>query len=274
MTGPGRLAAFGRAQRWRADALAVSVLLLLTALVSWNNVWRIDRWVARVDIITFYLPWYAHLGEALRHLQVPGWNSFLFSGTPFAGDPQSGWAYLPAMIAFTFFSPIPAMKVFAIMHLAIGGLSTYGLARVLGMGATPALVAGTAFAFGPFLAHNTSCCTIMAQIAPWVPLAFLGVELSLRARTWTGRGLAWWLTGFAISQMLAGWIGQGAYNGLLAVVSYLAYRTLIAPPVMPNAERSFAALPERSEGPLSAARSGVAGPGPSFDWKNRLRRAA
>ncbi|HEY7036060.1 MAG TPA: YfhO family protein, partial [Thermomicrobiales bacterium] len=217
----------------------------------------IDRWVARVDVITFYLPWYAHLGEALRHLDVPGWNPFVFSGTPFAGDPQSGWAYLPAMFAFTLFSPIPAMKVFAIIHLLVGGLSTYALARVLGMGTTPALVAGTAFAFGPFLTHNTTCCTIMSQIAPWVPLAFLGVELSLRAQTWTGRGLAWWLTGLAISQMLAGWIGQGAYNGVLAVGSYLAYRTLIDGPHPPapspdrgrgGARRVVSPLPRKGEG--------------------------
>ncbi|HEY7033087.1 MAG TPA: hypothetical protein VH482_17200, partial [Thermomicrobiales bacterium] len=87
MASPGRLVASARTRRWWADALAVSVLLLLTALVAWNNVWRIDRWVARVDVITFYLPWYAHLGEALRHFDVPGWNPFLFSGTPFAGDP-------------------------------------------------------------------------------------------------------------------------------------------------------------------------------------------
>lgn len=224
---------FGEVQsalRRHADVLGISTILLLIALVSWNNVWRIDRWVVRVDVITFYLPWYAHLGEALRNFDVPGWNPHVFSGTPFAGDPQSGWAYLPAMISFTLFSPIPAMKVFAITHLVVGALSTYGLARVLGMGALPAVVAGMAFAFGPFMTHNTTCCTILSQIAPWIPLAMLGIELGLRASTWTGRGLAWWLTGLAVSQMLAGWIGQGAYNGLLATGSYLAFRTLIAPP--------------------------------------------
>ncbi|MEA2524321.1 MAG: hypothetical protein QOF73_1548 [Thermomicrobiales bacterium] len=223
-------------RHWR-DVLGIAVIVALTALVSWNNVWRIDRWVARVDIITFYLPWYAHLGEALRNFDIPGWNPHVFSGTPFAGDPQSGWAYLPAMISFTLLPPIPAMKVFAIMHLVIGGLSTYGLARVLGMGVLPALVAGAAFEFGPFMTHNTSCCTILAQIAPWIPLAMLGIELGLRARTWVGRGLAWWLTGLAISQMLAGWIGQGAYNGLIAVGSYLAYRTLVSPPAEMQAWR-------------------------------------
>jgi hypothetical protein len=221
----------GRAACRHADLLGIATILLLIALVSWNNVWRIDRWVVRVDVITFYLPWYAHLGEALRGFDIPGWNPHVFSGTPFAGDPQSGWAYLPAMLSFTLLPPIPAMKVFAIMHLTIGGLSTYGLARVLGMGVLPSLVAAVAFAFGPFMTHNTTCCTILSQIAPWIPLAMLGIELGLRARTWIGRGLAWWLGGLAISQMLAGWIGQGAYNGLLAVGTYLAYRTLISPPV-------------------------------------------
>jgi hypothetical protein len=227
----GRVVEAGRAARCHPDLLATSTILLLIALVSWNNVWRLDRWVVRVDIITFYLPWYAHLGEALRNFDVPGWNPHVFSGTPFAGDPQSGWSYLPAMISFTLFSPIPAMKVFAIMHLVVGGLSTYGLARLLGMGAMAALVAGVAFAFGPFMTHNTSCCTIMSQIAPWIPLAMFGIERGLRAATWLGRGLAWWVTGLAISQMLAGWIGQGAYNGMLAVGSYLAFRTLVSPPV-------------------------------------------
>jgi hypothetical protein len=36
------------------------------------------------------------------------------------------------------------------------------------------------------------------------------------------------VTGFAISQMLAGWPGQGAYNALLLIGSYLAFRILIA----------------------------------------------
>src|SRR5215217_2468196 len=131
MTRRVRFGAMQSAMRRHADLLGISTILLLIALVSWNNVWRIDRWVVRVDVITFYLPWYAHLGEALRNFDVPGWNPHVFSGTPFAGDPQSGWSYLPAMISFTLFSPIPAMKVFAIMHLVIGGLSTYGLARLL-----------------------------------------------------------------------------------------------------------------------------------------------
>ncbi len=217
----------------RADGAAIAALLALTAFVSWDLV-RVANWVSRVDLLTFYLPWYAHLGERLRALDIPGWNPYVFSGTPFAGDPQSGWAYLPAMICFTLLPAIPAMKAYAVLHLVLGGVITYALARVLGMPVLPSLLAAAAFEFGPYVVHNSRCCTIMAQIAPWIPLAMLGIELGLRAQTWTGRGLSWWLAGLAISQMMAGWIGQGAYNGLLVVASYVGYRTLIQSPTGPR----------------------------------------
>src|SRR5215217_6623227 len=135
MTRRVRFGAMQSAMRRHADLLGISTLLLLIALVSWNNVWRIDRWVVRVDVITFYLPWYAHLGEALRAFDVPGWNPHIFSGTPFAADPQSGWMYLPAMISFPFFSPGDAYKVMTAIQLLVAGFGTYAFARVLGLAA-------------------------------------------------------------------------------------------------------------------------------------------
>ena len=48
----------------------------------------------RLDILTFYIPWYEYLGEHIRKLDIPGWLPFTMSGAPFAGDPQSGWGYL------------------------------------------------------------------------------------------------------------------------------------------------------------------------------------
>jgi hypothetical protein len=61
-------------------------------------------------------------------------------------------------------------------------------------------------------------------------LAFLGIELAFRAQGWVSRAAAISLTGVALRQMLATWIGQGAYYGLLIVGSFLFYRTVISPP--------------------------------------------
>jgi hypothetical protein len=97
------------------------------------------------------------------------------------------------------------------------------------MNVAGAAVAGAAYEFGA-LGEHTNCCLVFAAVETWIPVAFLGIELATRARTWFSR-VAWWtVAGFAISQMLGVWLGQGAYYGLLAIGAYTAYRTLIWPP--------------------------------------------
>ncbi|MGI8477625.1 MAG: hypothetical protein ACR2OO_14825, partial [Thermomicrobiales bacterium] len=212
----------------RPDAFATGGLLLLTALVAWQRLWLWNG-LAYLDVAAFYLPWYAFMGEHLRALDVPGWNPHQFGGAPFAGDPQSGWTYLPAMAFFTFLKPVLAYKLFLAFHLLLAGVSAFVLARLLGMRPVGALAAALAYEFGPLTSH-LSCCLIHVQLAVWIPPALIGVELAARATTWTGRSAAWTLTAVAVSQMLAGWIGQGAYNGMLVVGSYLLYRFLASPP--------------------------------------------
>ncbi len=218
-----------RRSRIRLDALGVAVLAVLITIVAWNRL-SVDPWMARVDVLTFFMPWYAFMGDRLRAFDVPGWNPHLFSGAPFAGDPESGWMYLPAMLFFPFLAAVSAFKAMVAFQLAVAGLSTYAFARVLGMGVVASLVAATVFAFGPFLHHNTYCCTIRVQLATWIPLALLGIELALRAARWQDRVAPWFLTGLALTQMFSGWLGQGLVNGLLLVASYLGYRALLSSP--------------------------------------------
>ncbi|MGH2561073.1 MAG: hypothetical protein ACRDJH_18560, partial [Thermomicrobiales bacterium] len=218
----------GRAARLLPDAAGVALLLGLTAGVAWDR-FRDDRQLSWTDIPAFFLPWFAHLGERLRDGDIPGWNPHLFAGAPFAGDPESGWMYLPAMVFFTLLAPVVAFKALVVFHLVLAGLATYALARVLGLGVWGSVLAGAAFEFGTFVKY-TACCTAYTEVAAWIPLAFIGVELAARAQRWFPRIAGWGIAGCAISQMLAGWLGQGAYYGLLAVAAYLGYRALLAPP--------------------------------------------
>ncbi len=190
-----------------------------------------DGWMTRVDLLTQFIPWSTFLGEQLREFNVPGWDPFLFSGRPFAGDPQSGWMYLPTMISFVLFSPLTAWKSFIVIQMAAGAFGTYALIRVLGMGPLAAVGGATAFACGPFLHFNTYCCTVYGEATTWTPIALLGVELTLRGKSWPGRGCGVVVTGIAISQFLSGYVGQGTYYAALLTGSYIAYRTLIDPPI-------------------------------------------
>ncbi len=214
---------------WRPDAIAIGVLLLLTALMMWHR-WVFDNWLARHDLLTFFLPWFGALGDRLRDLDIPALNPYIFSGAPFAGDPESGWMYLPAMLVFPFFEVTVAYKLMILLLLVLAGTSTYVLARLLGYNVLAALVSAVAFEFGPFLFGQTDCCTVGTMTAAFLPLAFIGVELGIRARTWPGRLAAWVVGGLAISQMFAAWLGQGVINALLLVAAWTVFRTLITPP--------------------------------------------
>jgi len=206
----------------RSDFITIVALLILTGVVSWHRLW-LQNGLAHLDISTFYLPWYAFMGEHLRNFDIPGWNPATFSGTAFAGDPQSGWMYLPAMLFFTLFDSVRAYEFYLIFHLALAGIATYAYARIIGLRPIAAITAAIAYEFGPFVNH-ISCCLIHVQLAVWIPVALLGVELTMRSASWTARAAAWTLTGFAVSQMVAGWVGQGVYNGLLVVSAYIAFR--------------------------------------------------
>jgi hypothetical protein len=181
------------------------------------------------DSATQFYPWYDYLGERLRSGEIPGWNPYQFGGAPFAGDPQSGWMYLPAMLFFTAL-PLPqAVPAFLVFHVALAGIATYLLARRLEMGATGALAAAVAYQLsGPVLGRSV-CCPAALEVATWAPVALLGAEIAIRASHHRQRLIGWAMAGLAVSQALAAWLGQGSYYLLLALGAFICFRTLLAP---------------------------------------------
>ena len=187
------------------------------------------------DAATQFYPWYGYLGQQLRAFEIPGWNPFQFAGAPFAADPQSGWTYVPAMVLFGLFPLHLAVPALLWLHLALAGYGTYLLARALRMPVAAAVVAATAYQLtGPVLGRS-ACCPAATEIAVWTPWVMAGAELAIRAGERRHRFGGWVLAGFALSQALATWLGQGSYYVLLALAGYIGYRTLITPPGRPGA---------------------------------------
>ncbi|MBA2247617.1 MAG: hypothetical protein H0W23_05775, partial [Chloroflexia bacterium] len=108
----------------RADGIALGILFALTAIIMAHR-WVFDDWVSRHDLLAFFIPWYGYLGDRLAAGDIPGWNPALFGGSPFAGDPESGWMYLPAMLLFPFLSVVTAYKFLILAQLLIAGTATY-----------------------------------------------------------------------------------------------------------------------------------------------------
>ena len=216
-------------QFWRyADPAAIALILALTLFSVRDLI--LGGTAIGMDAATQFYPWYSYLGESLRSGQIPAWNPHQFSGVPFVGDPLSGWTYLPAMLLFTLLPLAVAAKTYILLHLLMAGLYAYALARVLKMNVAGALLAGVAYEYASYFYVRNTCCFAYASVFVWLPLALLGAELAIKSDRWRNRGLWWGVSGLAVSQILASWLGQGSYYALLALGGYVAYRTLLVPP--------------------------------------------
>jgi hypothetical protein len=220
-----------------ADVIALGLLFTLAVAGTWMGPGLVsggplgDTFAFSIeDIFEYYIPMFTFLGERLRALDIPGWNPYTLSGAPFAGNPETGWMYLPAMVFFSVLPPVSAYTGFVLFHLVLAGFSAYALGRMLGLNVAGATVAGIAYQFSPFV-EGATCCSQRTHVASWLPLALIGVELGLRGGGWRRQVAGWGVGGLAVSQMLGGWLGQGAYYGLLAVGAYVFFRTLLAPPL-------------------------------------------
>jgi hypothetical protein len=212
--------------RPNADALCVFFLCLLTIPLYWDRL-RGGRHLSRVDLVSQFFPNYTYLGEHLRSGDLPGWNPFVSGGVPFAGDPQSGWGYLPATVSFILLPPLTALQANYLIQVLVAGLSMFALARVTGMKGWGALTAAVAYQYGSIIDQLRSN-NAMAQMTAWIPLALLGCEMALLARTIRGRALGWFAGALALSQMIVGWTGQGSAYSLLVVGSYVAFRSIFS----------------------------------------------
>ena len=223
----------------RHDTMAVAVLLVLTAASQWERIFGPS--LIGMDTATAFYPWYGFLGEQLRAGHLPVWNPHQFSGTPFAADPESGWMYLPAMLAFTALPLEAAAKAHVVFHVALAGLGMYAFTRLLGASIFGGLLAATIYAHSGFLEGHAVCCFAYSDVAAWLPLMLLGAERAIRGAGWRVQATWWGVAGLSLSQILSAWVGQGAYYAALVLGSYLGYRTLFAAMCTPAARvRSFA----------------------------------
>ena len=160
----------------RTDLVVLAILVTAASRVTALMIGDVAAYI-RGDWPTMFLPLYAFLGERLRAFDIPGWNPYQFSGAPFAGDPSSGWGYLPAMVVFALLPLLPAITVFIGVHIVLSAVAAYVLARLTGLGPGGAFVAGTAYTF-PWLLPAAAGQVLFTQVTTWLPVALIGIELA------------------------------------------------------------------------------------------------
>jgi len=167
------------------------------------------------DPIQQYLPWRVYAVESVRSGLIPLWNPYAFCGTPFLANLQSALLYPPSVL-FLLTGARHGFGVSAILHLALGGLSMYGLLRTLGTRRAPALFGALVLMFNGFTVTWLEFPTLSLWVFMWLPAVLLCYEMALR------RPRSLWPAACALVlgvQFLGGHLQVSAY----VVMAFLLY---------------------------------------------------
>lgn len=148
--------------------LLVALFFLLPIFKNLNN-WGIWDW----DIETF---WYAvPRYTILKYYQFPLWNPYFCGGAPLFANPQSV-LLSPFFLIILALGEVQGIKIIVLLHLVIGMLGVYSLARNYRLDKAAAILSSFIYMLStmyslPFITGATSFM-FMAYI-PWVFLYYL-----------------------------------------------------------------------------------------------------
>jgi len=211
--------------RHREDIGYIILILVSTCIFFWKVILYPAQLISTQsvsgnDITDFFYPLYSYAYSALAEGSFPYWNSLILSGYPLAANPQFGLFYPPNSL-FLFLPPATAFGFSFIIHMFLGGVFMYLLARHLGLERICAFFTALVFMFGAFItSHIYAGHYSMICAAAWLPLVFLLFDMALQKNSSVWAMAAGAALGM---QILAGHI-QITYICLFGLGLYLAYR--------------------------------------------------
>ncbi|MGH9182609.1 MAG: YfhO family protein [Acidimicrobiales bacterium] len=193
----------------------------LAPLVVFGNALTGRRLLAPGDGYSYYLPLHLVVARIQRAGEIPGWNPYVFSGSPLLALNQPGVFYPPNLL-FTVLPAVTATNVTVVLSFVIAGAGTFLLARRLCADPVGAAVAGLAFGLSGFMFGHLGHHSMIASAA-WLPWALLGYE-AVRHRFTPMRLLG---AGGALALALLAGHGQVFFIALLALGVYAATLTVL-----------------------------------------------
>jgi hypothetical protein len=191
------------------------------------------------DILSLVLPQYCLLGKSLASGHVPAWNPYLLSGTRFAGDPQSGWMYLPAMLLFSVLSCSAAIRWYVVLQPILAGLGIYAFLRSERLPRPACSVGGIALALVTADSYLGLSLATSSAVA-WTALSLAATSRFLRSSTWPAR-IGWGLlVAGAWGQLAGSYMSTGLTVGTAGILAFLLARTVAD--VMSGRRRPLEAL--------------------------------
>ena len=180
---------------------------------------------AAPDVFPSWLPWHCFLGRSIAAGSLPSWNPHVMGGVPFASNPQSGWLYLPAMLAYAALPCHIALNVFVVAQPLIAGLGMYWFLRGEDLGGPAATTGGLVLSLS--IAGSSLSLTLpFAATLAWTTIALGCASRYLNARDPRRRTL--WLIACAASwgQVAGAHLSFGILITSAALAVFLVFKAL------------------------------------------------
>ena len=166
------------------DRVALAVLAAAPILL-YVPIWLAGRPIVPGDDLTQNLPLRVLVGEVLRSGHLPGWNPFIWSGTPLLAGWNAG-ALFPGTWLFVVLPAVAAWTANLVLTGVFAGVGMHALARRLRCGPLASCLAGLAFADTGFMNGQVVHIGLVegTALTPWMLLA---VEVLARPDRLTAR---------------------------------------------------------------------------------------
>lgn len=165
---------------------------------------------------------------AIRSGELPLWDPLAQGGQPFLGDPQSTVFY-PSNLLYLVLPPLAAFNISIVLQYLLCAFGAYWLARVLGLSAAAAFVAGAVFALCGYTLSTANLFLPLLGIA-WLPVVLASCESFFETRR----------TRWAVAAIVAG--AMPVFGGApeVALMTYLTVGLwVIARPGAPRLRIAF-----------------------------------
>ena len=175
----------------------------------------------QADVVTFFTPLYSSIQRSLKEGSLPTCNPYQFAGLPMMANYQSSVFYPLRLLLLVLDLPW-AMTAFVLIKLWLCGMTAWACGRGMGFRSPVACFFSLAWMLSGY-------CLLWANwpltdVACWMPVLFLGVDLILRGRETAGLAVA---TPGATLLLLAGH-PETAFAFALGLGMYFLFRILWA----------------------------------------------
>ena len=170
------------------------------------------------DVLRMIFPWKEYAIDSLKDWQIPLWNPYNFSGTPFLANFQNGFFY-PLNLFFLLFSELDGWVLYIIAQPILSSFFTYFFLRELKLSKISSVFGGLVFAFSSYMMVWMEYGNVGHSII-WLPLVLLLVEKLIKKKT----VVAFLLFVFSLtSSILAGYIQTSIYLFIFSLI-YMLFR--------------------------------------------------